>query len=354
MIRLEFTSERIKSSSQKDNPSRRILRLKAAGWHFLQKRKKIENLRLCLTDYVKKMSALLSFYGGHLTLDKRQFRSFFHFLFQTIDDYGDPERRQREIQENIRKHCQRYGQNSTFPDLRNFYVVDSPPLLYCLMPKSASRQWRGLLSRIGPRKRLSMSQLHAKDIEQYFSNSFKFTFVREPFERLLSSYKDKFVARRAFDRPLLKYYGAKILLRFRPNVTNKSLESLDDITFPEFVEYIIKDGVNEGFDRHWNHYIDQCNPCLIKYDFVGRYEYLAEDGNYMLGKAGEDRIRFPKEKPFDTREELLSYYSQIPLDWILDLGRIYRSNFEMFGYSFPGSLQPLFQNAVLPSHRDFP
>lgn len=275
-------------------------------------------------------------------------------MFQTIDDYADPERRQREIQQNIRKHCQRYGQNSTFPDLRNFYVVDSPPLLYCLMPKSASRQWRGLLSRIGPRKRLSMSQLHAKDIEQYFSNSFKFTFVREPFERLLSSYKDKFVARRTFDRPLLKYYGAKILLRFRPNVTNKSLESLDDITFPEFVEYIIKDGVNEGFDRHWNHYIDQCNPCLIKYDFIGRYEYLAEDGNYMLRKAGEDRIRFPEEKPFDTREQLLSYYSQIPLDWILDLGRIYRSNFEMFGYAFPGSLQPLFQNAVLPSHRDFP
>ncbi|XP_074628889.1 carbohydrate sulfotransferase 11-like [Acropora palmata] len=273
---------------------------------------------------------------------------------ETIDDYADPERRQREIQQNVRTHCQRYGQNSTFPDLRNFYVVDSPPLLYCLMPKSASRQWRGLLSKIGPRKRLSMSQLDAKDIEQYFSKSFKFMFVREPFERLLSSYKDKFVARRTFDRPLLKYYGAKILLRFRPNVTNKSLESLDDITFPEFVEYIIKDGVNEGFDRHWNHYIDQCNPCLIKYDFIGRYEYLAEDGNYMLRKAGEDRIRFPKEKPFDTREELLSYYSQIPLDWILDLGRIYRSNFEMFGYSFPGSLQPIFQNAVLPSHRDFP
>ena len=66
MIRLEFTTERIKSSSQKDNPSRSILRLKAAGWHFRQNIKKIENLRLCFTDYVKKMSALLSFHGGHL------------------------------------------------------------------------------------------------------------------------------------------------------------------------------------------------------------------------------------------------------------------------------------------------
>ena len=77
MIRLEFTSERIKSSLQKDNPSRRILGLTAASWHFRQNFKKIENLRRCLTDYVKKMSALLSFYGGHLTLDKKTISEFF-------------------------------------------------------------------------------------------------------------------------------------------------------------------------------------------------------------------------------------------------------------------------------------
>ena len=35
---------------------------------------------------------------------------------------------------------------------------------------------------------------------------FKFTFVREPFERILSAYKDKFVYPR-FPRPMLQYHG---------------------------------------------------------------------------------------------------------------------------------------------------
>ena len=29
------------------------------------------------------------------------------------------------------------------------------------------------------------------------------------------------------------------------------------------------------------------------------------------------------------------YYSQINLEWIVQLKRVYRSNFEMFGYTFP-------------------
>lgn len=261
-------------------------------------------------------------------------------------EYAETERRQQKTQENIRKYCQKYDGNLTFPKLENLFAIDSPPLLYCLMPKSASRQWRGLLSRLNNRKRLSNPQFNATDVDHYFSKSYKFTFVREPFERLLSAYKDKFISRRAFDRSLLKYYGTKILHHFRPKVTKQSMEALDDITFPEFVEYIIKEGVHEGFDRHWNTYEEQCNPCLIKYDFIGRYEFLAEDGNYMLEKAGENRVQFPKEKPFDTRSELLSYYSKIPLEWILELGRVYRSNFEMFGYAFPGPLEPLFQNAT--------
>lgn len=32
------------------------------------------------------------------------------------------------------------------------------------------------------------------------------------------------------------------------------MEVFDDIIFFEFVEYIIKEGVYEGFDRYWNIY----------------------------------------------------------------------------------------------------
>ena len=266
-------------------------------------------------------------------------------VFQKNEENADIERRQRETKRIVKEYCHVNSRNLSLP-LKRFFAVEYPPLLYCLTPKVASSLWRQLLVRMGGRQHLSSNKLNATDVENYFLRSYKITFVREPFERLLSAYKDKFITRRPDDRPLLRYYGRKIIEHFRPNATQQSLNTLDDITFAEFIEYIIKEGVHEGLNVHWNTYEEQCSPCLVDYDFIGRFEFLGEDGKYVFKQAGVNRIQFPDENPFDTRVELLKYYSQIPLEWILELGRIYRSNFEMFGYPFPGPLEPLFRNAT--------
>ena len=216
--------------------------------------------------------------------------------------------------------------------------------------KVASRQWRNVLKRIreyNKQKRKNLGQYNATDV-QFFSRSFKFMFVREPFERLLSAYKDKFIAMRPSDHRYVETYGRKIVANFRPNATQKSLHAGDDVTFKEFIEYILKEGVYEGLNPHWNTYEGQCMPCYVHYDFIGRFEFLSQDANYLLRKTGVyDFIRFPDEDFSSTRDELLKYYSQIPLDWISHLGRIYRSNFDMFGYPFPGPLEPLFRAATV-------
>ena len=215
--------------------------------------------------------------------------------------------------------------------------------------KVASRQWRNVLKRIreyNKQKRKNLGQYNATDV-QFFSRSFKFMFVREPFERLLSAYKDKFIAMRPSDHRYVETYGRKIIANFRPNATQKSLHAGDDVTFKEFIEYILKEGVYEGLNPHWNTYEGQCMPCYVHYDFIGRFEFLSQDANYLLRKTGVyDFIRFPDEDFSSTRDELLKYYSQIPLEWISHLGRIYRSNFDMFGYPFPGPLEPLFRAAT--------
>ena len=63
-------------------------------------------------------------------------------------------------------------------------------------------------------------------------------------------------------------------------------------------------------------------------------------------------INFPREKNYSrTRFELLMYYSQINLEWIVQLKRVYRSNFEMFGYTFPDPLQVFFENVTSKTGR---
>ena len=220
-----------------------------------------------------------------------------------------------------------------------------------MVPKVASRQWRDIFKQLRRRKeqlRANLDQYNATDICNHLTKSYKFMFVREPFERLLSAYKDKFVFTRRVDRHLLENYGRKIIRNFRPNATQQALRTGDDVTFSEFIEYILKEGIHEGLNWHWNTYEDQCRPCSVKYDFIGRFEHLPHNANYALKKAGVyNLIRFPSKNNYSkTRNELLKYYSQIPLEWIVHLRRVYHSSFEMFGYPFPGPLQALFKNVT--------
>ena len=180
---------------------------------------------------------------------------------------------------------------------------------------------------------------------------FKFTFVREPFERILSAYKDKFVHLRKYDRPILEFHGREILKNFRPNASKSAFENLNDITFREFIEYLVTKGSNRStpvMDFHWDNYVNFCGMCALKYDFIGHYETMEEDLADLITEAGlspEDAKRFAayRQKASDTSSSLPKYYSQIPLEWIDILGQIFRANFEMFGYSFPGPLQSLYE-----------
>ena len=181
---------------------------------------------------------------------------------------------------------------------------------------------------------------------------FKFTFVREPFERILSAYKDKFLYPRPGDRPILQFHGTEILKNFRPNASKSAFEKLDDITFREFIEYLVTKGSNKStpvMDFHWDNYANFCGMCAVKYDFIGHYETIEEDLADLIKLAGlsSEEARFfaaYKQKLSSTSSSLLKYYSQIPRKWIDILGQMFTANFEMFGYSFPGPLKSLYES----------
>ena len=101
-------------------------------------------------------------------------------------------------------------------------------------------------------------------------------------------------------------------------------------------------------DWHWDNYVNICGMCAVNYDFIGHYETFDQDLADFKEAAGlspEQAKRFnahAKNKS-DTTSTMLRYYSQIPLAWVDVLGQIFRANFEMFGYSFPGPLKSLYE-----------
>ena len=253
----------------------------------------------------------------------------------------------------VETFCQKTGHNA-MPNPVHLAVVPSLKILYCLIPKVASNQWRGMLYEfnkgLGTGHRLRLSSYPSDQQKQMLKTYFKFTFVREPFERILSAYKDKFVYPR-FPPGRLKLHGSAILRSARPNASRRALEKLDDITFREFIEYLVTKGSNKStpvMDWHWDNYVNICGMCAVSYNFIGHYETLDQDIADFTEAAGlspEDAKRFDAraKNKSDTASSLLSYYSQIPIEWIDILGQLFRANFEMFNYDFPGPLESLFR-----------
>ena len=86
------------------------------------------------------------------------------------------------------------------PNPFHLAVIPSLKILYCVTPKAASRQWRVMLYRFNKvGKELRLHAFYPRQQKQMLKTYFKFTFVREPFERILSAYKDKFVYLRRVD-----------------------------------------------------------------------------------------------------------------------------------------------------------
>ena len=93
-------------------------------------------------------------------------------------------------------------------------------------------------------------------------NSLKFYFVRHPFERLVSCYRDKFE------------FGAKsnyIFKTFNPSVIKSKHPNRP--TFVEFVEYLIRTPI-ENYNDHWLPNWIHCQVCTQKYDVIGKYYKL--------------------------------------------------------------------------------
>ena len=258
-------------------------------------------------------------------------------------------RRQDERKLAINRFCQKQKVHS-LPgrrDMENMVVIDQAKVVYCAIPKVASTEWREALSvelghgRIRGKK--AQNRTLWKHLNEYSNQNiteklkyYKFLFVREPFSRLLSAYKSKFLAGNEY---YLKTYGRQIIRTFRKQAKEHANNTGNDVTFLEFVKYI---SVTRFYDEHWRPYNDICHMCSVNYDFIGHLETIEEDAPFLLKELGIDNyVTFKSSRRSQTSSELLKYYSQIPAPYIKRLGAIYFKDFEMFGYPFPGPLKSI-------------
>jgi chondroitin 4-sulfotransferase 11 len=128
-----------------------------------------------------------------------------------------------------------------------------------------------------------------------------------------------------------------IIQRYRPGASEHSLQNGDDVRFEEFVQFLLDSRVKRVLDIHWRPYYQICHPCLMQYDFIGKYETLDEDVNFVLQELGvKHLINFP-ERPNTpkTGNVFKSIISNISSEQIHNLWKLYSVDYSMFDYSYP-------------------
>ncbi|XP_021343940.1 carbohydrate sulfotransferase 11-like [Mizuhopecten yessoensis] len=256
---------------------------------------------------------------------------------------------------HLRQECKRYSDDLTKLDrLSNLIVDDKYKTLFCYIPKIACSQWKSIF--ITLTGKVNSSRLSIEKVHDFRFNSVinllsnypyerrkrilkeykKSMIVRNPLERLLSAYRNK-IERKGKARQF-QTIRETILERYRSNMTQEFLAKDDyNVTFFEFVKFVT-DEDPENFNSHWKRYTTLCSPCIIKYDFIGKYESIYRDANFILRDLGAPpNIRFPQRSEtyhtIETMNIFEKFYSQIPAEYITKLWNIYRPDYELFGYS---------------------
>ena len=297
------------------------------------------------------------------------------------DNIADEEfmRNQAEIQRQrksaLRKTCAKYhpapppGPYKVARPKR-FIIDEKYKLGYCSVAKVASTNWRLLFETLAGvvqtgdqhveqadiNRKLKhqltyMSDFDPRDVDKLLDQSLTFMFARDPFSRVLSSYRNKLEPGTTFERARHWQHRVGemlIMRRYRPGYhssrTVKEFEQNYDLTFAEFVRFLGDKAMQEipiFRNIHWAEVYTQCTPCNMDYDVIGKLETINDDVRYILNLAHlEGKVQFltpiNSSPTFSYKNNTLeTYFRDVPIEYIRKLYARYKVDFEMFGYELP-------------------
>lgn len=222
-----------------------------------------------------------------------------------------------------RQNLDRYGE--VYP--REFYVFDAPKLVYLPIPKAACTSIKAALAKacdIVFAKNQSVHThpgMHKQEgrLNAAQSGYYKFSFVRNPFERLVSCYRQKiiFIPSRDHPKPLYEYYFFSLPAH---------------ISFADFVERVAKIPDPLADNHFKSQYALLYSEERLQVDYVGKMENLDNEWKQIAEKYQLD----PNLIQSNVTKDRQGCHSDYRLYYTEPLAKLvyerYRQDVETFGY----------------------
>ncbi len=259
--------------------------------------------------------------------------------------------------------------------LDHLIVDDHHGVIYCFVPKVACTNWKRIMIVLSQNLKapdgapyldpldIPYKIVHNSTVHKTFNklwrrfghysrplmhhklkNYKKFLFVRDPFVRLISAFRDKFVKP---DEYFYSQYGSTMLHRYAniskpPDSAQEAFAAGIRLSFTHFIKYLLDPQTEEEnpFNEHWQQMYRLCHPCQIEYDFVGKLETLDADTEHLLKILGLDKyIHFPpgyeNRTAVDWERE---WFENISVADRRKLYSLYEADFRLFEYDKPETL----------------
>ncbi|XP_071493026.1 carbohydrate sulfotransferase 11-like [Diadema antillarum] len=313
-------------------------------------------------DVVKEENVVNVGDSGHVIHDVKAGTS--HVVTQGKDRLAETERIQSARRRLLESECRRLQLKSNVSNfsIRHILVNEKYRLAYCFVPKVGCSNWKRILMVLDGQRDtvegLTSDEVHIngdfrflssyppRDREQILRDYFKFVFVRHPFERLVSVFKNKLADVTSYRRKTAFHrFGREMIKSWRPDPSDAALATGENVTWPEFVKYLTHTVRRHKMENdyytsdHWREMFKVCSPCGLNFDFVGNLETVVDDAQYLFEKWNvRDKVYYlgaETSRPTNSSQEYEAYFSQLSAE---DLGRlwsVYQNDFTLFGYERP-------------------
>ncbi|NEO54645.1 MAG: sulfotransferase family protein [Okeania sp. SIO3B5] len=210
-----------------------------------------------------------------------------------------------------------------------YFIFDDRKLIYLVTSKVACTSIKTTLGKAYSIESNNEMDIHLKDIwngyrkveplPNHYDTYFKFAFVRNPFCRLVSCFRDRV----EFDSNFETYFESNYKLNYKYKIRA-------GMTFSDFVKTIVTIPHHLA-DRHFkSQYATLYHNQKCKVDFVGKYESLREDWAYIANRFDFDpQLPHLNVASASRKKPYWEYYDQ---ELLALASEYYKNDIRYFGY----------------------